>query len=58
MKIQMTNVLPMVRAEPTLEEHTRDCQERYLEVIARLDGLDKRMSTIEQLLVDIRGLIK
>ena len=53
----MTNVLSILRPEPSLEDHTRDCQERYLEVIARLDGLDKKMSTIEQLLVDIRGLI-
>ena len=39
---------------PTIEEHVGECEQRYREVIKRLDTLDVRMTRIELLSLDIK----
>ena len=42
----------------TLEQHLSECETRYQAVINKLDTLDRRMSGIEQLLLEIRAAVK
>lgn len=43
---------------PTLEDHLEECETRYQEVVGKLDSLDKRMMKIEDVLIDIKKLLK
>ena len=43
---------------PTIEEHVGECEQRYQEVIKRLDTLDVRMTRIELLSLDIKSLLQ
>ena len=43
---------------PTIEEHVGECEQRYREVIKRLDTLDVRMTRIELLSLDIKSLLQ
>jgi hypothetical protein len=54
MKTATTNVVPL----PSLENHLIDCEERYQAVIYKLDVLDRRMTGIEQLLLEIKQAVK
>ena len=47
------NVIPL----PTMEEHVTECEQRYQEVIKRLDTLDVKMTRIELLSLDIKTLL-
>jgi hypothetical protein len=40
-----------------MEEHVGECEQRYQEVIKRLDTLDVRMTRIELLSLDIKTLL-
>ena len=46
-----------VRPLPTMEEHVGECEQRYQEVIKRLDTLDVKMTRIELLSLDIKTLL-
>jgi hypothetical protein len=48
------NVIPL----HTLEEHLSECETRYQAVIYKLDVLDRRMTGIEQLLLEIKQAVK
>ena len=43
---------------PPIEEHVGECEQRYREVIKRLDTLDVRMTRIELLSLDIKSLLQ
>lgn len=43
---------------PTMEEHVGECEQRYQQVIKRLDILDARMTRIELLSLDIKSLLQ
>ena len=47
------NVIPL----PTMEEHVGECEQRYQEVIKRLDTLDFKITRIELLSLDIKTLL-
>lgn len=52
--MKKSNVIQM----PTLEDHLEECETRYQEVVGKLDSLDKRMMKIEDVLIDIKKLLK
>ena len=43
---------------PSLEQHLDQCEQRYQQVIKRLDTLDARMTRIELLSLDIKSLLQ
>ena len=49
----MNNVVPL----PQLQQHLDECEERYQNVIERLDTLDRRMTRIELLALDIKTIL-
>ena len=52
-KNPMTNVVSL----PTLDDHLTECNERYHDVIKRLDNLDTRITRIELLALDIKTIL-
>jgi tetrahydromethanopterin S-methyltransferase subunit B len=43
---------------PTLQEHLTECEERYQDVVQRLDKMDTKVDRIEQLVLDIKNSLK
>jgi hypothetical protein len=42
----------------SLEDHLTECEDRYQQIVDRLDTLDERMYRLEVLLLDLRDVIK
>ena len=40
-----------------LEDHIRECDNRFLGIIDRIDSIDTRLSRMEQLLLEIKATI-
>ena len=54
MKTASTNVVQL----HSLEEHLSECETRYQAVINKLDTLDTRMSRLEQLMLEIKDVLR
>lgn len=41
-----------------LEDHIRDCDDRYRDLEKKIDTVDERLSHIEQLCLELKDLLK
>jgi len=42
----------------TLDDHLKECEQRFQDVVDKLDRLENRMDVIEDILIDIKRSIK